>query len=105
MTRTQGWMVYDCPQFTFDIDEYLVDEKQMIFTHLRFHNWSPSAFKLFRTVFNTFRKAVDCPLYAFSEDASAKFTRFVTLMGYEPLPCTVVADNGERRALFVSYKD
>jgi hypothetical protein len=98
-------MVYDCPAFTFDIDEYIHDGQQMIFVHLRFHKWSASSMKQFKQVFATFRRAVDCPLYAFGEDASDKFTRFVALMGFKPLPAQIVCGNGEQRTLFVSHKD
>lgn len=105
MIRTREWMVYDCPEFTFDIDEYIVDGRQMIFTHLRFHKWSAGAFRHFLRVFDTFRASVDCPLYAFSEDQSNKFTRFVTKLGYRPLPNTIECGNGERRTLFVSHKE
>lgn len=97
-------MVYECPSFTFDIDEYLCEGRQMIFTHLRFHKWSAGALKEFTKVFEAFRAAVDCPLYAFSEDASDKFTRFATRMGFKALPSLIVCGNGEQRTLFVSTK-
>lgn len=105
MTRTQGWVVYDCPAFTFDIDEYINDGEQMIFVHLLFHKWSAGAFKHFKHVLSVFRASVDCPLYAFSKDQSDKFTRFAALMGFKPLPQHIVCENGEQRTLFVSHKD
>ena len=91
--------------FTFAIDEYNNEGVQMIFTHLTFHTWSATALKEFTRVFSTFRKAVSCPLYAFGEDATDKFSRFVTRLGFVPLPNRIVCGNGEQRTLFVSYKD
>lgn len=98
-------MVYDCPAFTFDIDEYRVDNQQMIFVHLRFHKWSASALKHIKQVFAVFRASVDCPLYAFGEDTSDTYSRFVQSFGFKPLPKLITCENGEQRMLFVSHKD
>jgi hypothetical protein len=105
MNLVGGWRLYECPEYTFDLDEYELNGQQMITVHVRFRKWSPRAMKHLLNTFNTFRQVVDCPLYAFGEEISDKYTRFVTRFGFKPTSAVVTCGNGEKRPLFVSYKD
>lgn len=57
-----------------------------------------------RDVFAAFRAVVACPLFAIGEEDSPKWERFISHFGFRYLT-DVICENGERRRLFVNYKN
>lgn len=76
----------------------------MVFVHLRFKKWSASALREITVVFNALRQALDCPLYAYGQEDTPKYRRFVSMFGFTPAS-TITCNDGGERTLFISLKE
>jgi hypothetical protein len=104
MTRKGPWTAYECDDFIFELDEYSDATKQMIFGHVFFYKFTPAAMKHCIEVYKTFRQTVDCPIYAYGEEDTPKYARFVGHLGFTPVS-SITCVNGEQRTLYISLKD
>jgi hypothetical protein len=86
--------------YRFEIDEYRRDDDQLLLAHLRVFRWSPSVLKSLLKNWSLLRQCVKAPLFASAEVDDDKWTRFVSLLGFEPFE-TITVENGEQRRLFI----
>ena len=93
-------------EWWFELDEYVrpTDGQQFLQAHVRFRKFNKSLLKQAIKEWNEFRQFVTAPIFAFSEDGSNKFERFVAHLGFKPLDVEVPLTNGETRRLFLHLK-
>jgi hypothetical protein len=102
-TRANRWTLVDDPRYKFELDEWRDGpEKQMMFVHLTFHQFSKAALAKFEHEFKSFRSLTDVPLYAatHTENIDDKFDRFVKRFGFKE-----IGRHPTMGPIYVSLKD
>lgn len=98
--------VVEHDEYWFDIDEYRLDGKQFLLTHIAFEKFSPKIYKQVLHEWECFRKCVKAPLYAMCDDGDPdKWERFVSRLGFKPTGINIICNNGAKRQLFISTVD
>ena len=90
-------------EWLFELDEYQhrTDGSQFLQAHVRFQRFNKTLLKQAIKEWSEFRQYVKAPVFAFSEDGTDKFERFIAYLGFRPLDVEVPLTNGETRQLFV----
>ena len=90
------------PEYQFRIEEFRDGEDhQMVFLHLNVSSWTPTVAKEIIRNWKLFRQCVPCHVYGVcGEGDTAKWERFVSALGFQPL-MNIVCENGQERRLFV----
>jgi len=80
------------------------DGATMLFIHARFMaRWSPRILKDCLKHWKLFRTVVTAPIFASPQVHDARWEKFITLFGFEPLVDAVPCNDGELRPLWIHY--
>ncbi len=98
------YVAIDKPEYVFELEEMRNGDDQMVFAHIRVHEWSKAVLKQMLADFKAFREHVTCPLFAVSEHDGDKWEHFISYFGFKFLQ-NVICENGEERRLFLNLPE
>jgi hypothetical protein len=79
------------------------DGASMLMIHARCARWSPQIFKETLKQWELLRSVVPQPIFASPQVHDAKWEKFVTLFGFQPLIAAAPCNDGETRPIWIHY--
>lgn len=79
------------------------DGATMLMIHARMARWSPQLLKACLKHWQLFRTVVTAPIFASPQVHDAKWEKFITLFGFQPLIDAAPCNDGETRPIWINY--
>jgi hypothetical protein len=97
---------YEEDTFSFEISLTQIEPgKLLYFAHVYIWDFKPSVLKTIRTRWAEHRPRMPRILYASGNETDKKWTKWVRMFGFHPLISDAECSDGERRDIYVHFRE